>query len=151
MLVTKKFNLCIFPLAVANSLVRINIWHDNLKQMCLSQGGNLYQELIDNQKNLSQHLSSFHSTNIEFSIGMEACQNDTNSKLKLNNFFDKLQLCMDEENRLHEDQKQIFVTKLLEVLCHLFLLGIFLFLVFFFLSIVKLIKIFISFSYQLII
>ncbi|XP_043465965.1 uncharacterized protein LOC122500886 [Leptopilina heterotoma] len=120
---TMRIFSLVFLVAVVNSLVRINIWHDNLETMCSSQGDSLYQELIDSQKNLSLHLSSFHSLNLEFSNGMQTCQSDSNSKLKVDNFFDKVQLCMDEQSRLLEDQKQIFVTKLLEVLCHLFLLG----------------------------
>lgn len=113
----------LFPSAVVNSLVRINIWHANLETMCSSQGDSFYQELIDSQKNLSLHLSSFYSLNLEFLNGTQTCQSDLNSKLKVDNFFDKVQLCMDEQSRLLEDQKQIFVAKLLEVLCHLFLLG----------------------------
>lgn len=95
--------------------------------MCFSKGDSLYQELIDNQKNLSLHLANFHLANVEFSSGMEACQNNATSKLKLENFFDKVQLCMDEQYRLLEDQKNIFVPKLLEVLCQLFMLGSYVF------------------------
>ena len=108
---------------MSNSLVRINIWHDKLKQLCFSRGDNLYQDLINHQQKLSSHLANFHVINLQYSSQLNKCQKDINSTLKLELLVDAVQLCMEEQDRLQKDQKEIFISKLLKVICQLHVLG----------------------------
>ncbi|XP_033209420.1 uncharacterized protein LOC117168121 [Belonocnema kinseyi] len=123
MIIIKVVFGLVFLIPITISLVRINIWHDKLKQLCFSRGDTLYKDLMFHQQNLSSHLSSFYLKNLEYSNKKYECQSDINSKLKLELFVDAVQLCMDEQDRLQKGQKEIFIVQLLEVVCKIYVLG----------------------------